>query len=167
MIEERGTVVAVADKAVWVQTIRQSTCGSCSARKGCGQGALASMTDGRANQVRVHNGIGAKVGDQVTLGIEESQLLRASLLVYALPLMLLLGGALLAGAIWPGLDGPAIAGGLLGLALGFGLLKIVSRDGGDHPNLQPVLLRIDLHHVVPEPLTMRGSGPLDAPGNGA
>lgn len=160
MIEESGTVVAIAGQDVWVQTIRQSTCGACSARKGCGQGALSSLTDGRANQVRVRNGIGADVGDRVTLGIDESQLLRASLLVYALPLLLLLGGALLAGGIWPDQDGPAIAGGVLGLALGFMLLKTVTRDAGANPKLQPVLLRIDLHHVAPEPIAVRDPAPL-------
>ncbi|MEQ5836978.1 SoxR reducing system RseC family protein [Marinobacter sp. NFXS9] len=163
MIEESGTVVAEIDDAVWVQTIRQSTCGSCSARKGCGQGALASMTDGRANQVRVHNPLGARVGDQVTLGIEESQLLKASLLVYAWPLVALLLGAMVAATLWPGQDGPAILGGALGLAVGFGALRKSSRDRRKNPGFEPVLLRVDLHHVAVEPVTVRDSGPLGAP----
>ncbi|TBW57858.1 sigma E positive regulator RseC/MucC [Marinobacter halodurans] len=163
MIEERGTVVAVIDEAAWVQTIRQSTCGNCSARKGCGQGALASMSDGRANQVRVRNDLGARVGDQVILGIEESQLLRASLLVYAWPLSVMLLGALAAAAVWPGQDGPAILGGVLGLAAGFGALRMRSPQGRRHPGFEPVLLRVDLHHVAAEPVVMRDSGPLGMP----
>lgn len=162
MIEESGTVVALDGHAVWVQTIRQSTCGSCSARKGCGQGALARMTDGRANQVRVRNTCGASVGDQVVLGIEESQLLRASLLVYALPLLALLVGALLGGGFWPGQDLAAIVGGGIGLAAGFLWLKAVSGAGEQADRLRPVLLRIDLHHEAPEPVFIRDSGTLNS-----
>lgn len=162
MIEESGTVVALHGDDVWVQTIRQSTCGSCSARKGCGQGALARMTDGRANQVKVHNTCGADVGDRVVLGIEESQLLRASILVYALPLAALLAGSLIGGGFWPGLDLAAIIGGSAGLAAGFGVLKMLSGNGSDVTRLQPSLLRIDLSPGAPEPLFMRGSGSLDS-----
>ena len=161
MIEESGTVVALDGDHVWVQTIRQSTCGSCSARKGCGQGALARMTDGRSNQVRVRNACGASVGDQVVLGIEESQLLRASLLVYALPLLALLTGALAGGGLGSGEDLPAIAGGAFGLAAGFLLLKVVSAGKGKSDQLQPLLLRVDLSHVTPAPLFMRDSGTLN------
>lgn len=161
MIEESGTVVALDGDDVWVQTIRQSTCGSCSARKGCGQGALARMTDGRANQVRVRNACGADIGDQVVLGIEESQLLRASLLVYALPLLALLAGALVGGGLWPGQDLAAIAGGGIGLAAGFLLVKTVSSRQEKADHLRPVLLRIDLRHVAPEPLFVRDFGALE------
>ncbi|BES72486.1 alginate biosynthesis regulator MucC [Marinobacter nanhaiticus D15-8W] len=161
MIEESGTVVALEGDEVWVQTIRQSSCGSCSARKGCGQGALASITDGRANQVRVRNTCGAGVGDHVVLGIEESQLLRASLLVYALPLLGLLVGALVGAGLWPGLDLAAIASGGLGLTAGFVTLKVVSGGRGQADYLRPVLLRIDLRHVAPEPLFIRDPGALN------
>lgn len=162
MIEENGTVIAVDGGAVWVQTIRQSTCGSCSARKGCGQGALARMTDGRANQVRVRNTCGAAVGDRVILGIEESQLLRASLLVYALPLVLLLAGALVASGLWPGRDLAAILGGAVGLASGFVLLRVFSSGELGESRLQPSLLRVDLHQVAAEPLLVRDSGMVDS-----
>jgi len=83
MISESGKVVGVDGDRVWVQTIRNSACQSCSARQGCGQRVLASATGGRANQIRVLNRLNAQVGDDVTLAIEETALLRASLLVYA------------------------------------------------------------------------------------
>ena len=42
MLIETGRVVAVEanEEALWVETIRQSTCGSCAANKGCGHGLL-------------------------------------------------------------------------------------------------------------------------------
>ena len=95
MITETGRVVGVAGDRVWVQTIRTSACESCSARHGCGQRALAGVSGGRANQVLVANSLGAEVGDEVTVAIDESALLGASLLVYALPLVSMVAGAVL------------------------------------------------------------------------
>lgn len=141
MIEETGTVVAVDGDQVWVQTIRQSTCGSCSARKGCGQKALASISDGKANQVRVRNTLNAAVGQSVVIGIEESQLLKASLRVYAIPLVGLVVFALLAAAIWPGSEPATIGGGLLGLGAGLGLLFVLSRRDRHDDRFQPVMLK--------------------------
>jgi sigma-E factor negative regulatory protein RseC len=58
------------------------------------------------------------------VAIEESALLWASLLVYALPLLLLVLGAV-AGQQWlPAQDAGAIAGALAGLVAGFGIARI-------------------------------------------
>jgi sigma-E factor negative regulatory protein RseC len=54
------------------------------------------------------------VGEAVVVGIEERALLRAVLLGYLMPLLLLLAGALL-GGLWG--EAPAIVGGLAGLAV--------------------------------------------------
>ncbi len=141
MITETGKVVAVTGDRAWVQTIRASACESCSARSGCGQRVLASASGGRANQVLVRNHLGAVVGDEVSVAIEESALLSASLLVYALPLLLMVLGAV-AGQQWlPAQDAGAIAGAITGLASGFGLARVAqSRAGqGFEPRLERIL----------------------------
>ncbi len=43
MIEEQGRVVATEPGAVWVETVRRSTCSSCSANAGCGQGLMQRL----------------------------------------------------------------------------------------------------------------------------
>jgi sigma-E factor negative regulatory protein RseC len=87
MIEENGQVVKVEDDGmVWVETRRQSTCGACADRQGCGTSVLASVLGQRQAPVRVINSIGAVAGDQVVIGVPESGLLRGSLAVYAVPL---------------------------------------------------------------------------------
>lgn len=150
MIEETGTVIAESGDHLWVQTIQKSTCSGCSARHGCGQGVLARLSDGRANQLRVRleegfhgNGYNGsvrhvRVGDQVVIGIEESLLLRASFLVYGLPLLTLVLGALFADQVWPGNDLAAIAFAAAGLTTGFVIVRLQSvlRD-----RIRPVLLR--------------------------
>lgn len=132
MITESGQVVAESGSKVWVMTIRQSACQSCSARHGCGQKALATMSQGKANQILVDNTLGARVGDQVTLAIGESALLGASLLVYALPLLMLVVGAMLGHWIAGDGDLPALAGAVAGLAAGFILVRyLMSRSAGE------------------------------------
>ena len=69
MIEENGVVAATEGESAWVETSRQSACGSCSATKGCGTGSLSRFFAGRAHRVRVRNPVGAKVGDEVVVGI--------------------------------------------------------------------------------------------------
>ncbi|WP_166251560.1 SoxR reducing system RseC family protein [Marinobacter salicampi] len=140
MITERGRIVALKGRQAWVQTIRESACQSCSARAACGQKVLASVSSGRANQVLVSNTVGAEVGDEVTLAIAETALLKASLLVYALPLLLLVIGALAGQMMFPGSEAPAIIGAVLGLGLGFWSAHALQhRQGADW---RPKLLNI-------------------------
>ncbi|MEH6561790.1 MAG: SoxR reducing system RseC family protein [Marinobacter sp.] len=141
MITESGKVVAVTDEHAWVQTIRTSACQSCAARNGCGQKVLASATGGRANQVRVVNSVNACVGEEVTLGIDESALLGASLLVYALPLLLLVTASMIGHHLSGGNDFAAILGAAAGLALGFLISRqLQRRNAGSY---EPRLLRVN------------------------
>ncbi|MDX1634045.1 MAG: SoxR reducing system RseC family protein [Marinobacter sp.] len=153
MITERGRVIAVTDGKAWIQTIRLSACQSCSARAGCGQRALAGVSGGRANQVLVANTLGAAVGDEVSLAIAESALLRASLLVYALPLLLMVVGAM-AGHQWaPGSDAAAMMAAVVGLGLGFWLARLAQRGLG--PACTPQLVRIE-QAAIPAPESVSG-----------
>ncbi|MBW0148880.1 SoxR reducing system RseC family protein [Marinobacter arenosus] len=141
MITENGTVIALKEDRVWVQTIRQSACESCSARSGCGQRVLASATGGRANQVLVENTVRAQVGDEVTLGIDEQALLGASLIVYALPLLLMVLASIVGHRLSDGADSWAMLGALVGLAAGFLVGRwLQARQDGRY---EPRLLRVN------------------------
>ncbi|MDF0751939.1 SoxR reducing system RseC family protein [Marinobacter sp. 71-i] len=147
MITETGKVVAINGDRVWVQTIRTSACESCSARQGCGQRALTGVSGGRANQVLVTNSLGAQVGDEVTVAIDESALLGASLLVYALPLSLLVAGSVLGHQLSAGHDGVAMLGAATGLALGF---LVARRRQSDTAGIwEPKLVNIRPAQVKP------------------
>ncbi|WP_166269069.1 SoxR reducing system RseC family protein [Marinobacter caseinilyticus] len=147
MITENGRVVAIKGDQLWVQTIQLSACNTCSAKQGCGQRVLAGVTAGRANQVLVDNVLGARVGDVVTLAIEESALLRASLLVYALPLIFLVVGAVAGHQLAPSSDGWALVLSGLGMGLGF---VVVHRQQKHHGQFfRPQLLRIEKQSIDP------------------
>jgi sigma-E factor negative regulatory protein RseC len=147
MIEEDGQVVKVEnDGFVWVETRRQSTCGVCAVRQGCGTSVLASVLGRRQTPVRVVNSIGAVAGDQVVIGISESGLVRGSLAVYAVPLAGLFIGALTGHYLGDsGITRVADFWELLGAAAGFtaGLawLRRFSHATGRDGRYQPVILR--------------------------
>lgn len=147
MLIETGRVVAVDQEAIWVETIRQSTCGSCAANKGCGHGLLNRIADGRTGYVRVLSGGvcpgRCAIDDQVRIGIPEQVILQGSAVVYMLPLLLMLAGAATGAGLLPGPAEPvAVGGAVAGLLLGFALVRWHARRHRDDPALQPVLLGI-------------------------
>ncbi len=144
MIEETAYVVAVDSQGVWVETQRQSACGQCAARKGCGTAVLGKALGKKRNRVLVANPNQApvQVGDQVLIGIDESALVRGSMAVYLVPLLsfFLFGvlGQTLASRLMPGSgEGLSILFSLLGLLLGFLWARRYAR--GDQ-RYQPVIL---------------------------
>jgi sigma-E factor negative regulatory protein RseC len=143
LLVETGRVVGVEPDFIWVETVKASVCGSCAARAGCGQRLLAG--GGRRGVLRVVSGPGlsaadCRIGDEVRFGLAESAVLRASFVVYSLPLCGTLGGALLSQAMSPGSgDGATLLGALAGLLGGLAAVRWHAwRHAGD-PALQPVL----------------------------
>lgn len=145
MIEETAQVVATEGEFVWVETQRQSTCGGCAARQGCGTATLAKVLGNRRTRVRAINRDGAQVGDRVVVGIDETALIRGSLAVYAVPLLGLLAGAVLGGLLSERLlvDGEALTLGLgiAGLSGGLVWLRGFTRRIRSDRRYQPVVLR--------------------------
>lgn len=145
MITERGRVVAVANDSLWVETVRSSTCSGCSARKGCGHGLLSGIGEGRRNYLRVLPGelplADVAVDDQVEIAIPENVLLIGAAIVYLLPLLAMLAGTLVGSSLSHG-DGAAIAGAVLGLVSGLGLVRLHSLVRRNDPHSQPRLVAV-------------------------
>lgn len=141
MIEEQGRVVALEKGAVWVETLRKSTCSSCSANAGCGQGLLDKLgVEGRRGHVRALCDLHLSVGDAVVIGVREDLLVRGSLLVYLVPLLGLFAAALL--AHWLTLGEPlVIVCAFSGFLVAWFLVRWYSARVAGDPALQPVVLR--------------------------
>lgn len=153
MLVENGRVVAVDEQGLWVETIRQSTCGSCAAQKGCGHGVINRLSDGRSGIVRVLPGAAGlghcSVDDQVRISIPEEVILRGSMVVYLVPLLAMLAGAASASSLWPAsADLAAALGAVAGLGLGFALVRWHAWQHRDNPDLQPTLLEVLPRAVV-------------------
>lgn len=141
MIEEQGRVVAVEPGAVWVETVRKSTCSSCSVKAGCGQGLLDQLgVNGRRGYVRALSNLQLAVGDAVIIGVREDLLVRGSLLVYLLPLLGLFAAAVLVEQV--GLSEPwVILSAFFGFLLACYAVRWRSRVTAGDAALQPVVLR--------------------------
>lgn len=145
MIEETARVVAAEGEFVWVETQRQSTCGGCAARQGCGTATLAKVLGRRRTRVRALNRDAARVGDRVVVGIDEQALVRGSLAVYAVPLLGLLAGGVLGALVQARLQlaGEALTliAGVAGLIAGLLWVKGFTRRIRGDSRYQPVVLR--------------------------
>lgn len=91
MIEALAVVVKVEDHQIWVAAGENSACGGCVQKSTCNTNVLGSTL--KQKPVPVDSAIKLNVGDQVTVGIDENLLLRASLLLYLVPLIALFMGA--------------------------------------------------------------------------
>lgn len=149
MIEALARVVAKHDGIVDVVAVRQTACGSCAAKSGCGTSLIATWFERRQNRFRLRDTLDARVGDAVVVGLEERFLQRGALLLYALPLGGLIGGALAGEGLFSMLgmvtELGAVSTGLLGLTVA--LLWVRRRTTGDlvSGNGGITLLRIDRH----------------------
>lgn len=145
MLEEQGRVIEVQAGFVWVETQRRSTCGACNLNGGCGTSVLSRVMGQRRTRVRALDSLGARVGEEVIIGIEDTMLLRGSLAVYAVPLLGLLGGAVSGAALAPhwgwSAEGGSILFGLAGLGIGILWLARHARRTRLDRRYQPVVLR--------------------------
>jgi sigma-E factor negative regulatory protein RseC len=147
VIKEQGRVVAVESDCLWVETIRQSTCSSCSAQKGCGHGLMNKAAAGKRNRFKVmltadQHYQSFAVDDDVDIAIPEKSLVQGALIVYLSPLLGLLAGALLVSQWWSG-DVAAFIGALVGFGVGVAGVKYHSVMSQNNPSYQPVVIA---HH---------------------
>ena len=166
MLEESGKVISVEPDGLWVATIQQSTCGSCRAKKGCGQQLLAKMGNSLARHSTtypdnipvdnlthdtVNSSVNIKaifgtnntnhysVGDSVTIGIPENIIVLNSLFIYCFPLLLMIVFSGIAHMYLLG-DVYSIVAGGLGMFLGGVMIRYHSKRVKHNPNYQPVVL---------------------------
>lgn len=142
MIKEVGRVAALDEHCLWVETVQSSTCSSCSAQKGCGQGMVAKWT---GKTVRIPVLLDGRspdqfaVGDEIELGIPENVVVAGSLFVYLTPLLGLVIGALVL-QWWQGSEVAAMVGAVLGFFFGALVVRLHSFKHRYDSRVQPVIL---------------------------
>ena len=144
-LSETGKVVAVEPDAVWIEADRSAACGKCSARAGCGQGALVAFLQSGKGRIRATSGetltaAQCNLGDEVVIQVPEATLFGGTLLIYGFPLMTGTVLSILAstwGDLW---SAAAFATGML---FGFAILRFATvRSAGLLPGFsEPRLSR--------------------------
>jgi len=125
-----GIVTSLDGENAKVRFQRNSACGHCG----------ACMTVGECEmEVSLPNTLNAKIGDRVSVDLSPKRMVQASLLAYAVPLVLLIAGVLVGSRIadWVGL--------VLGIAacgIGYLILRLVDIRARKKKSFQPVMERI-------------------------
>ena len=141
MLSEEGVVKELKGERARVTTQRGAACADCGTRHACK--ALGGSDEA---EITALNRAEAKVGDVVELVLPEKALLWASVMVYLLPVVGLLIGAILGNAyhreLGLGADGAAALGALCGLAVGLSGTWLASRRAARTGSTMPVIERV-------------------------
>lgn len=97
----------------WVETVRQSACGSAGS---CGTSVLAKPFAAPRGRLRIDGAQGLRVGEQVVIGIPDRTLVRASFVAYLIRLLFLIAASGVATHLGAGEGGVALLGGSGGAA---------------------------------------------------
>ncbi|WP_373484376.1 SoxR reducing system RseC family protein [Acetobacterium sp.] len=133
--EETGIVIQTSEKKGKVKASRHGDCENC----GVCPGDNAMVVD-------VQNPIGAKVGQRVAFEIQEANMLMAAFVVYILPLLALMVGAISGGILANKLGQNVLAcqigGGILFFAIAVVYMKHYDRAVKKNDQLLPVITKI-------------------------
>ncbi len=140
MIENLAVVVEKHGDCVRLSTASPTGCARCDAGEGCGGGVFGKLIASRLRGLELRDPqLNLQTGQFVMLGLEEGVFLRATILTYFFPLLLLLIGAGLLRSLGAADAGVALAG-VTGLILGMSLVPLIRRRLVD-PSLVPTVLR--------------------------
>ena len=145
MMREEGIVVGLDGPYALISCERKKSCGGCSGEQSCG--VLSGGLGKKGVEIRAHNPLHAEIGERVVLEIGERYFLRASFLVYVVPILSLIAVGSLARSLalsWPGADAESLGalGGLVAMALSFYGLHRYSAHLRDDSDQQPVISQI-------------------------
>ncbi len=131
ILTEQGKIVSIEAGFAYVQVQVTSGCNGCASSSSCGTSALAGyFKGGSRGLIKVKNSIQGRVGDMVTLKLDQSQLIKQAFMAYGIPLLGLFVFALL----FLGVGGElgltesmqelaSIMGGFIGVILGWGITR--------------------------------------------
>ena len=142
MAQKKGRVSRI-EKDGWAMVVTEKgdACSNCESAQFC-----HSLADCSRMETRVLNQAGAGVGDTVSISLSSRIVLKSALILYILPTVSLLlgavGGAGLHKQLGIGDTGAAIVFGFAGLILGFTIARLISKRQTAGRKLIPIITRI-------------------------
>jgi sigma-E factor negative regulatory protein RseC len=140
MITEQAIVTRCNGKQVELELQRGSACANCELSQGCGTGALGRLLGKRSKPLVIETDHDLKPGDRLQLGLSESALVKASMIVYGLPLLGMIVAGLLASFTIVSEALIALAA-VVGFIVGLKLAVYLSRTL-EHDQLTPYIVDI-------------------------
>ena len=146
MIEQTAKVLRIENDVVVIEVKRQTACGSCSAKAGCGKSLLDNIFKVKPLLLSIPNTIEAKENDDVIVGLNESAIVQASFYLYFFPLFIMIVSAMLSSFVFTDQYSEilSIIAAAFGLFLGGYLSRIIlDKKGKDSVNyFKPMLIKI-------------------------
>lgn len=136
--EEKATVCHIDGEFVFLETQNNASCNNCSSKSGCSQ-VSSIFTYKLKNKLKLNNTLKLKQGDEVIIGMPVDKLLKATVLMYLSPLLVMFSFSLIA-KLALGETASVIAG-LLGLSAGLLFVNQFSRQKFILNQFQPTLIR--------------------------
>lgn len=96
MITEQGIVTRATPDVAQIKTNRAAACESCTAKHSCG-----TIHQGKEVLFEVPNTLGVQAGDSVLIGMRTKSALQLTFLIYIVPVLCLVVGALAGDALAP------------------------------------------------------------------
>lgn len=140
MIEEQAIVIDVRGHEISVETDPQSGCGPCAAKSGCGTSLLGKFFTRNRQPLIVTTDLSLVAGDKVILGLDDQALLQGSIIVYAIPLLMMLVLPLVVGYFFTS-ELISIFSAIIGLVAGLIYVKYFSAIARHSERFRPVVLR--------------------------
>jgi len=140
MVTEEGIITGTTQAMAWVKTVRSKSCESCESKDSCAEGGKS-----REILVQVENILSAKPGDRVVIGFGTAPMLQLSFVLYILPVIFLIAGAVI-GQTWaPDMNMDeslaSILAGLAGFAVSFVVVRLFNNHFANKKKFKPFLVR--------------------------
>ena len=142
MAREEGIVTHTNGASAMVRTIKSGACDACSAKGFC-------TDSGRDMTVTALNIVSARPGDRVRLEIATGAFMKVMFLLYIVPVMALLAGALIGLALAG--DSAAAVGALIAFILAVAFVRQRGRRMGTMDAYQPRIVKIVRRRAADEP----------------
>ena len=129
MIEEQAVVIKASKERVTLEVVRDKPCGLCGQVRGCGNSIWGKIFSHQSGHIETRNDLNAKLGDVVILGIDETLMLKSSLMLYGVPLLLMFLGMVIANSFAKEmLELYTLVGAVTGLFFGVVMIKRVINE---------------------------------------
>lgn len=157
MTTEEGVVIRVSGASTWLKTTRTASCNHCTSKDTC-----KTLGGGGADiEVEVINPIGARPGDRVMVSLPTGSLLKATFLIYMVPVIcLMIGigiGIKLSQTFFPSMDQSLLSflTGIGAFAIALFFVRVQGTRMGSQDKYKPTIIRV----VKDKPATCPNQNP--------
>ncbi len=137
MNREEGVITRSEGKTAWVKVRRSSMCEICNSRSVCN-----TLSEANTMEAQVNNPVNGKEGDRVEFMISTSTLLKITSLLYILPVLFLLTGAISGYVFFKPPEFYALILGLAGFFISYLIIRFISSKIAGSRKFTPVITRI-------------------------